>query len=386
VTRGIRAALLAGPRPDVLHLRMADPGSLAGAVLARELGIPIVFTLAPDPHGSIAAAEAAGSLDRRTFVSADAKDGLWFRADLVGRLARRARQLVLFPRAGRAAELEALTGVDLTSGPPRHTIVPEGIDVARIDVAASVVRRASAGDGQDTPGVIGELARAIARLPRHRHGLPLVISVGRLHAVKGMSRLVEAFAFDAELAARANLVIVGGQLASPSAAEATELERIRQRLERDPALGERLILLGHRPHDDVALVLATARRGWGSLIGPAGVYACASAKEEFGLAIVEAMAAGLPVVAPAAGGPATYVEPGVTGILVDTTHPGALAGAIGSALDLALDGRSAAVARAVVECRYRLERMAGDLGAVYRVAAGPRSLATRVASAWTKVA
>ena len=48
--------------------------------------------------------------------------------------------------------------------------------------------------------------------------------------------------------------------------------------------------------------------GLGSLIGPSGAYVCGSLKEEFGLAILEAMAAGLPVVAPAGGGPATYVE------------------------------------------------------------------------------
>ena len=68
--RGIRAALLASGTPDVLHLRMADPGSLAAARVAHELGIPTVFTLAPDPHGPIAAAERRGTLDRR-----DLRDG-----------------------------------------------------------------------------------------------------------------------------------------------------------------------------------------------------------------------------------------------------------------------------------------------------------------------
>ncbi len=89
--RGIRAALLASGTPDVLHLRMADPGSLAAARVARELGVPTVFTLAPDPHGPIAAAERRGTLDRRTFGTQDAQAALWYRVRLVERLAGEAQ-------------------------------------------------------------------------------------------------------------------------------------------------------------------------------------------------------------------------------------------------------------------------------------------------------
>ena len=42
--------LTANGRVDVLHLRMADVGSMAAAAVATRLGIPTVFTLAPDPH------------------------------------------------------------------------------------------------------------------------------------------------------------------------------------------------------------------------------------------------------------------------------------------------------------------------------------------------
>ncbi len=103
--RGIRAALLASGAPDVIHLRMADPGSLAAANVARQLGIPTVFTLAPDPHGPIASAERSGALDRRSFAEADARAALWFRATLVGQLARGAREIVLFPRPALRRQL-----------------------------------------------------------------------------------------------------------------------------------------------------------------------------------------------------------------------------------------------------------------------------------------
>jgi glycosyltransferase involved in cell wall biosynthesis len=373
--RGIRGAFLAGPLPDVVHLRMADPGTYAAAGVARSLSVPLVFTLAPDPHGPIEAAEAAGTLDRRTFAATDAREALWFRANLVERLAHDARELVLFPRDGLPERIEQLTGVDLTAGPPRHTIVAEGIDTTRTDAAAGVVASPAA-----LPVVLSDLERELARLPESRHGLPLVVSAGRLVELKGMARLVEAFASDERLGAASNLVIVGGDLSDPSAAEAAELARIQATLQAHPTLQERIVLLGRREHSDVALVMAVAKSGRGSLIGSGGAYACASRKEEFGLAIVEALAAGLPVTAPLAGGPATYVEPGRTGTLVDTTDIAALARAVRASLELAADPATADRTRASVEDRYTIKRMARTLTAIYRITAGASTLATPVAA------
>ena len=374
IARTVRAAFLAGPLPDVVHLRMADPATYATAEVALSYGIPLVFTLAPDPHGPIAAAETSGALDRRSFATRDAQGALWFRARLVERLAREARELVVFPRDGLREDLERLTATDLIAGPPRHTVVAEGIDLGPADRAAAVVSSDAA-----PPPILADLADAIGQLPRERQGLPLVVSAGRFVELKGMARLVEAFGRDESLAARANLVIVGGDLDDPSAAEAAELARIQGHLEEHPGLRDRVVLLGHRSHEDVATVLAAARLGWDSLIGMGGSYACASTKEEFGLAIVEALAAGLPVTAPLAGGPATYVEPGRSGTLVDTTDVDALAVAIRSTLDLAAHPATASHTRSVVEERYTLGRMSRSLTAVYRVTVGASTLSAAVA-------
>jgi glycosyltransferase involved in cell wall biosynthesis len=103
------------------------------------------------------------------------------------------------------------------------------------------------------------------------------------------------------------------------------------------------------------------------------VYACASLKEEFGIALCEALGSGLVVVAPNDGGPPTYVEDGVTGVLVDTADPAALGDAVSAALDLAAAPDSearAAHARQVVLDRFSITTMAQSLAPVYGEVAG----------------
>lgn len=357
--RAVRRVLRRRAPVDVLHLRMADVGSMAAATVARRAGVPVVFTLAPDPHAVIHALDMTGGLRRDNFGTVDGREHYWFRARLVQRLAADAAHNVLFPRPELRHDLRELLGVDVEQEPGRFTVVPEGIDLSVVDTAAASVGSSPAA---------AELARLVAALPPARHGLPLAVSVGRLHRVKGMATVVEAWASDPALVARANLVVVGGDLAAPSTDERLQLDLIADVLARHPGAADGLVLAGHRPHDVVASWLAVARHGDGSTVGADGVYVCASLKEEFGLAILEALAAGLVVVAPAGGGPATYVEHGRTGVLVDTSIPARVAAGIGTALDLAVaPDRAEGEARAValVRERFTVQAMAAALSSVY---------------------
>lgn len=58
------------------------------------------------------------------------------------------------------------------------------------------------------------------------------------------------------------------------------------------------------------------------------IFVMPSRQEGLGLSIMEAQAAGLPVIASNVGGIPDLIEPGKTGILVETENPSALAGAI----------------------------------------------------------
>ncbi len=263
-------------------------------------------------------AERRGELTRESFPAAELSEHYLFRAQLVADLLGQAEAVVVLPRPRARAALRELIGAPFTQIDDGnvHTVA-EGISLLEIDRARSELARA--GRDGELPAVANVLLDRVAALPSQRHGLPLLVSVGRLHRVKGLPLLLEAWASDDDLHRSLNLVIVGGGLEQPTPEEKVVLRQLDDVCARIPRAREGLVLLGHRANGEVATVLRIAQAGLGSLVAPHGVYACTSQKEEFGVALLEAMATGLAVVAPNAGGPATYVQEGLTGSLADTS-------------------------------------------------------------------
>ena len=358
IERGVRRALrLSGPI-DVLHLRMADAGTLAGTEVAREANIPICFSVAPDPHNVVQSLQVRGELNHNSFVRLDDESHIWFRARLVEGVAREADRLALFPRSEPLQFLDDL-GVDTDAPERRASVVAEGIDLTLLDRASARCSSTHA-TGARASDVLDELG---ARIPAARRGLPLVLSVGRMHPVKGMDRLVSAWASDPTLHESSNLVIIGGDLEDPSTSERSVLDAIERAVPGDDPRRAGLVLLGGRPRADVARLQVMAVRGHHGLWAPGGVYVDGALKEEFGLAVIEALAAGLVVVAPSTGGPSTYVDDGDTGVLVQPDAD--LARAIGAAFDLVRRPGRMRRARHMVEDRYSIDTMAARLVELY---------------------
>jgi glycosyltransferase involved in cell wall biosynthesis len=260
--------------------------------------------------------------------------------------------------------MKVLVGIDIAARAERHSIVPEGIDLAVVDTAVAEAAAYAAG-AQATPP-LAELAALIEKLPESRRSLPLFVSVGRLHRVKGMAMLVNAWS-GSEVSDRANLLIIGGDLQNPSADEREQLTRMDMSVAPAARRNRGLILAGHQPNDTVARWVAAARFGMPGRNAPGGVYVCASIKEEFGIALLEGMAAGLMVVAPLGGGPATYIDDGVTGILTPTHDARLLGVSLGKALDLVAteDNGRPDLSRLVVEADFTIGAMANTLSGIY---------------------
>ena len=95
-----------------------------------------------------------------------------------------------------------------------------------------------------------------------------------------------------------------------------------------------------------------------ALLGQADAFVLPSLSEAFPNAVIEAMAASLPVIASAVGGLLDLVDHGRTGLLVPPSDPGALAAAIESLVaDPARAAQIGAAAREDVASRYSFDRM-----------------------------
>jgi glycosyltransferase involved in cell wall biosynthesis len=118
-------------------------------------------------------------------------------------------------------------------------------------------------------------------------------------------------------------------------------------------VGASFQFLGHR--DDIPALLASA-----------DLFVLPSRSEASPNGVLEAMAAGLPVVASATGGLLEMVDHGRTGLLVPPDDPGRLAAALDSLLkNAALAAGMGRAARTTVAARYSFERMVGAFEDLY---------------------
>ncbi len=167
---------------------------------------------------------------------------------------------------------------------------------------------------------------------------PLVVYTGRLHSQKGLDDLVHAWQTIARRRPNARLWLIG---------EGPYREPLYDLIV-DLGLHHQVFLPG--AFDDVTEVLAAA-----------DLYVLPSYEEGMSLSLLEAMAAGLPVIATDIPGNRLLVEHERHGLLVPTHDPAALCSAIERLLDERhLASQLAATARARVAAEFSIEQMAAQ--------------------------
>jgi phosphatidylinositol alpha-mannosyltransferase len=213
--------------------------------------------------------------------------------------------------------------------------------VAVSDAAASFVRRVVRVPLEIVPN--GVDVRAFSEPGRPVEGLPAgpkILWVNRLDPQKGFEIMLRAFERLASEVGDVHLLVAGDG-------------RDRVLLRSLPGdLRSRILRLGTIPHEALPRYQAAAD----VFVSPA------TGQESFGIVLVEAMAAGVPVVASDIEGYREVVRDGVDGLLVPPNDPNALAAAIRRVLSepelaaaLKTEGRSRAQAFSWQEVAPRLE-------------------------------
>ncbi len=186
----------------------------------------------------------------------------------------------------------------------------------------------------------------------------LLFTVGRLDVRKGFSELLQALPEVIRQVEDSGQTITVMMPVGPKDATETEAELRKQLHAKAKMLGIDGHMRWFSPLSDEEL-----RRCYAA----ADLFVCPSLYEPFGLVLVEAMAAGTPVVATNRGGPVDIVDDGIDGYLADPGNAAQLARRLLDILMLDRDRRIAMgeAAREKARNRYAWPAVARQIEAVY---------------------
>ncbi|HUN71583.1 MAG TPA: glycosyltransferase [Steroidobacteraceae bacterium] len=242
-------------RYDIVHTHeLFTFAPLAAARVARSAGIPYVMT----PHGAL---DTWGMRNKSRLVKATSI------------------RLVEGPLMAGAAAVNFMTPLEQTRA-EQH-----GLSFRPLVLPVGVV---------DQEATEEEPLEPVAGLPTD--GTQIILFLARIHPIKCADVLLRAFAGLEDR--RSVLVIAGG--GDPPLVESL------QRLAAELGVADRVRWLG--------FVGGAAKR---SLLSRASIFALPSASENYGIAAIEAMHAGLPVIVTAGCGLADFVQRYASGIVTD---------------------------------------------------------------------
>jgi 1,2-diacylglycerol 3-alpha-glucosyltransferase len=244
---------------DVIHTHHPFLLGQTAAAKARDYNLPLVFTFHTQYHEYTHYIPFSQE-QVQEFIKNRVMD--WLRDYM-----RKCQHIVIPSESMRSILVNDYGLVD------RFTVIPTGLDIAPFKEANGAALRSEWGWHDDK----------------------VIISVGRLAEEKNWGTLLQAFALALKEQPNLRLVLVG------DGPQAQTLSQLAGEL----GIAERILFTGAVSFDQVPAYLKAA-----------DLFAFASVTETQGLATLEAMAAGLPVVAVMGSGTVDIVEENVQGLLV----------------------------------------------------------------------
>jgi glycosyltransferase involved in cell wall biosynthesis len=239
---------------------------------------------------------------------------------------------ILWHRAARFADRFCGVSDDVARSAQRYWTVPR----SKVEVVLNGIDTERYADSSSRDWVRSEFGIAV--------GDWVVGTVGRLNEVKNQQLLLRAIAALGTERRLIHALIVG------DGPERSSLEKLAA----DLGIASRTHFAGYQKNPERFLPAMDA-------------FALTSRIEGLPLALLEAWAAGLPIVSSAVGGVPKVVVPGENGRLFPSGDEAALTDALRTLLeDRTLASRLSAAGSALVKERYSLNRMADDYEARYR--------------------
>ncbi len=277
-----------GLKPALVHSHYADAG-FVGARLAHHLGVPLAHTghsLGRVKRRRLLARGESSETIERTYAMSTrirAEEEVLHAADLV----------VVSTRQ----EIDEQYGLYDWTEPDKMAVIPPGVDLERFSPPPEGF----------APAICGELRRFLREPTR-----PMLLALSRADERKNIATLVEAFGEHPTLRDQANLVIVAGNrddIRDMDAGPRKVLTDLLLLIDYHDLYGVVAYPRHHQSADVPDLYRLVAHSG--------GVFINPALTEPFGLTLIEAAAAGAPILATEDGGPRDIIGACENGELID---------------------------------------------------------------------
>lgn len=280
-----------GIKPDIFHVRYLDNASKAIALLSKKLDKKLVMTLTPDPHRNMTLED--GSLE------------VFPLNEFIEKLNKIVVGDELIDQSDR------IVGIgNQTVQKDLELYFPQLLVGNKIDTVKMI------SEGIETDETSLSKEAETLNLPPNLFEKPIILNVGRLEKIKSQDQLLKAWG-NSSISDDYNLVVIGGDLENPSSDEKIMIDTFENYLSENEHLRANFCHIGALSNDKVRIIEKNMIEKQTDL---PQIYLCSSKKEEFGIAILEALSQGFLVLGPKKGGVKSYLHSDENGFLIDTRN------------------------------------------------------------------